>query len=238
MKAVHPHTEQARQTLETALHYHFKNAELLTGALCHSSFVNEQPQQGLASNERLEFLGDAVLNLIVSHLLMQRDPNLAEGELSRNRAHLVNELQLSEIARELSLGEHLLLGKGEELTHGRDKNSILADAVEAVIAAVYLDGGFDAAFAFVESRFSQRLKSVTLSRHEADYKSRLQERVQSAFQEIPRYQVVATSGPDHSKTFTVQVQVAGITAEGQGKSKKLAEQQAARAGLDLLDQRP
>jgi len=224
--------------LEAALGYHFKDPALLTGALCHSSYVNEQPQDNLESNERLEFLGDAVLNLAVSHLLMQRYPDLAEGELSRNRAHLVNETRLAAIAREIALGPHLLLGKGEALTGGREKNSILADAVEAVIAAVYLDGGFDAAFAFVESRFSRQLTKVNRSRYETDYKSRLQEHVQSVYREVPRYRVVDTSGPDHSKTFRVQVSVAGITAEGDGKSKKMAEQEAARAGLERLDEGP
>jgi len=237
MTASGNNTDRANQGLEAALGYHFNDPELLTSALCHSSFVNEQPQGRLTSNERLEFLGDAVLNLVVSHLLMQRYPDLAEGELSRNRAHLVNESQLAEIAREISLGAHLLLGKGEELTHGREKNSILADGVEAIIAAVYLDGGFEAAFAFVESRFCRHLDTVDHRRYEADYKSRLQERVQSDYREVPRYQVVGTSGPDHSKTFRVQVSVAGIIAEGEGKSKKTAEQQAARAGLELLDQR-
>jgi ribonuclease III len=221
--------------LEAALGYRFNDPALLTGALCHSSYVNEQSRQNLESNERLEFLGDAVLNLAVSHLLMQRYPELAEGELSRNRAHLVNETQLAAIARELSLGPHLLLGKGEALTGGRKKNSILADAVEAVIAAVYLDGGFDAAFAFVENRFSRPLGQVNRSRYETDYKSKLQEHAQSVYREVPRYRVVDTSGPDHSKTFRVQVRVAEISAEGDGKSKKMAEQEAARAGLDLLD---
>ena len=238
MTAFDNHPKGADHRLEADLDYRFSDPELLTGALCHSSYVNEQPEDGLASNERLEFLGDAVLNLAISHLLMRRYPDLAEGELSRNRAHLVNESQLAEIAREISLGPHLLLGKGEEMTNGREKNSILADAVEAIIAAIYLDGGFEAAFAFIEGRFSRHLDAVTHSRHEADYKSRLQERVQSTYREVPLYEVVDTSGPDHSKTFRVQVSAAGITAEGRGKSKKMAEQQAARAGLELLDQNP
>lgn len=236
-------TSQGEETadnkrLETALGYHFDDPALLTGALCHSSYVNEQSRDNLESNERLEFLGDAVLNLSVSHLLMQRYPNLAEGELSRNRAHLVNETQLAAIARKLSLGPHLLLGKGEALTGGREKNSLLADAVEAVIAAIYLDGGFDAAFAFVESRFSRQLAKVNRGRYETDFKSQLQEHAQSAYREIPQYRVVDTSGPDHSKTFRVQVSVAGVTAEGDGKSKKMAEQEAARVGLELLDKHP
>jgi len=221
--------------LESALGYHFNSPAQLTVALCHSSYVNEQSQDDMISNERLEFLGDAVLNLTISDLLMKRYPDLTEGELSRNRANLVNETRLAAIAREIGIGPHLLLGKGEELTDGREKNSILADATEAVIAAIYLDGGFEAAFRFVENQFRKRLRQVTRNRYETDYKSRLQERVQSIFHEVPRYQVVGTSGPDHDKTFKVRMTVADIAAEGDGKSKKMAEQEAAREGLALLD---
>ncbi|WP_155317976.1 ribonuclease III [Desulfosarcina alkanivorans] len=225
----------SREALEQALGYRFNNAERLTAALRHSSFVNEQPQTDISSNERLEFLGDAVLNLAISHLLMERYPDLAEGELSRNRAHLVNETQLATVARQINLGAHLLLGKGEALTDGREKNSILADATEAVIAAIYLDGGFDAAFTFVGCQFRERLRAATQTGYETDYKSRLQERVQSRYHEVPRYQVVGERGPDHEKIFTVRMSVSGIAAEGDGKSKKTAEQEAARAGLELLD---
>ncbi|WP_372682228.1 ribonuclease III [Desulfosarcina sp.] len=223
------------EKLERALGYRFNMAEQLTDALRHSSFVNEQPQTSIPSNERLEFLGDAVLNLAISHLLMERYPDLTEGELSRIRAQLVNETELAAIAREIGLGPHLLLGKGEALTDGREKNSILADATEAVIAAIYVDGGFDAAFEFVENRFRERLRSSNRSRYETDYKSMLQERVQSIHHDVPRYEVVDEIGPDHDKTFKVQMTVAGINAEGNGKSKKMAEQEAARAGLELLD---
>ena len=221
--------------LERALGYRFNSAEQLAAALRHSSFVNEQPQTGITSNERLEFLGDAVLNLAISHLLMKRYPDLTEGELSRNRAQLVNETELAAIAREIGLGPHLLLGKGEALTDGREKNSILADATEAVIAAIYLDGGFDAASGFVENQFRERLRCANRTRYETDYKSMLQERVQSVHHEVPRYEVLDEIGPDHDKTFRVQMTVAGITAQGDGKSKKMAEQEAARVGLDLLD---
>ncbi len=224
--------------LEKALGYRFNSAEQLTAALRHSSFVNEQPQATISSNERLEFLGDAVLNMVISHLLMQRFPNLAEGELSRNRAQLVNETHLATIAREIDLGAHLLLGKGESLTDGREKNSLLADATEAVIAAIYLDGGFDAAFTFVENQFRERLRSANHARYETDYKSRLQERVQSTYHEVPRYQVVDEHGPDHDKIFRIRMTVAGFIAEGDGRSKKMAEQEAARAGLELLDRSP
>ncbi len=225
----------SHENLERALRYRFKRAEQLTAALRHSSFVNEQPQTGITSNERLEFLGDAVLNLVISHLLMERYPDLTEGELSRNRAQLVNEAELAAISREIGLGPHLLLGKGEALTDGREKNSILADATEAVIAAIYIDGGFDAAFGFVENQFRERLRSVNRTRYDTDFKSMLQERVQSIHHDVPRYEVIDEIGPDHDKTFRVQMTVAGITAEGDGKSKKMAEQEAARAGLDLLD---
>jgi ribonuclease III len=224
-----------RKDLEWSLGYRFNRPEQLTAALRHSSFVNEQPHTNIASNERLEFLGDAVLNLAISHLLMKRYPDLTEGELSRNRAQLVNETELAAIAREIGLGPHLLLGKGEALTDGREKNSILADAAEAVIAAIYIDGGFDAAFRFVENQFRERLRSVNRTRYETDFKSMLQERVQSTYHEVPRYQVVDEIGPDHDKTFKVRMTVAGIAAEGDGKSKKMAEQEAARAGLDWLD---
>jgi hypothetical protein len=225
-----PHTD-----LEQALGYRFEEGEKLTAALRHSSYVNEQPDTDLVSNERLEFLGDAVLNLAVSHLLMVRYPDLAEGDLSRNRANLVNENQLAEIAREIGLGPHLLLGKGEALTDGREKNSILADTTEAIIAAIYLDGGFDAAFAFVESHLHERLRTATQTHYKTDFKSKLQEFVQSVYHEVPRYKVVGEQGPDHNKIFRVRVTVAGIAAEGEGKSKKLAEQAAARAGLGLLE---
>ena len=231
-----PEEKRSIQHLETGLGYRFNDPAQLVSALCHSSYVNEQTQPSMVSNERLEFLGDAVLNLAISHLLMHHFPDLAEGELSRKRAHLVNETRLAKIAREIGIGPHLLLGKGEELTEGRDKNSILADAVEAIIAAIYLDGGFDAAFSFVEKQFQERLRKVNRSRYATDYKSKLQERVQSIYHQVPRYQVVDSKGPDHDKTFTVQMTVAGICAEGDGKSKKMAEQEAARAGLELLDE--
>jgi ribonuclease III len=167
---------------------------------------------------------------------MHQFPDLAEGELSRSRAHLVNETRLAAIAREIGIGPYLLLGKGEELTDGREKNSILADAVEAIIAAIYLDGGFDAAFVFIERQFEERIKKANRSRYATDFKSRLQERVQSKFHQVPRYQVIDSRGPDHDKTFRVRMTVAGIMAEGDGKSKKMAEQDAARAGLEQLDQ--
>jgi ribonuclease-3 len=229
-----PMLETDFSELETKLPYRFKNIEFLLEALRHSSFVNEQPQSDLRDNERLEFLGDAVLNLVIGHLLMAKDQELAEGDLSRIRAELVNESQLADLARSIGLGEHLLLGKGEIQTHGREKNSILADAFEALMAAIYLDGGFDSAYRIVEGQFGPLLSTISAPGAGYDYKSQLQERVQVSHHQVPRYKVIEESGPDHDKTFRVVVQVCGIQAEGEGKSKKLAEQNAARRGLEML----
>ncbi|MDL2328899.1 ribonuclease III [Desulfosarcina sp. OttesenSCG-928-A07] len=232
-KWISPETVSA-ETLETALGYGFKKKDHLVRALCHRSFIHEHPELGLSSNERLEFLGDAVLDLVISHLLMQRFPELSEGALSRHRAELVNETRLADISRELGIGPHLLLGKGEDLTHGREKNSILADTLEAVTGAIYQDSGFDAAFHFIESHFQKQLDRIT-HHPKMDYKSQLQEQAQSLYHEAPHYQLVAEAGPDHDKCFRVRVTISGISAEGTGKSKKMAEQDAARAGLALLD---
>lgn len=220
--------------LEEKLQYRFQSTEFLHEALRHSSFVNEQPLSDLRDNERLEFLGDAVLNLSIGHLLMVKDQELAEGDLSRIRAGLVNESQLADLARSLGLGNHLLLGKGEMQTNGRDKNSILADAFEALMAAIYLDGGFDSVFQIVEKQFAPLLVGISAPSAGFDYKSQLQELVQVSHHQIPRYKVVEQSGPDHDKTFRMVVQVCGIQAEGEGKSKKLAEQNAARRALEML----
>ena len=230
-----PTPDETAAPLETTLGYHFKRPHRLTRALRHSSYTNEQVNVHLASNERLEFLGDAVLSLVISHLLMEHDRDLTEGELSRNRAQLVNEAQLADIARQIGIGPHLLLGKGEALTNGREKNSILADAMEAIIAAIYLDGGFDAAFVFVANQFTERLRALDRTGDAIDYKSKLQEKVQMTHRQVPCYQVIDTVGPDHDKTFRVRMSVAGIVTEGDGKSKKMAEQEAARAGLERLN---
>lgn len=222
--------------LQQTLGYRFRDAELLGEALRHSSYVNEQLDPELRDNERMEFLGDAVLNLVVGHLLMKAFPDLHEGELSRTRANLVNETQLSQIARSFDLGRYLLLGKGEIQSNGWDKNSLLANALEALIAAVYLDGGFASAADLIERHFKNLVQSAPRSVTGLDFKSRLQEAVQSAIKEIPRYKVVAENGPDHDKTFTIEMTVGTLRTEGSGKSKKAAEQEAARKAIDLLDQ--
>ncbi len=221
--------------LEKNLGYRFKQKKLLQTALCHSSFINEQPAEGLQNNERLEFLGDAVLNLIASHILMEQYPEVKEGELSRMRAGLVNETQLATVARKIDLGTHLLLGKGEIQTNGYDKNSILADALEAVIAAVYMDGGFMVAFRLIEKHFANLFSAMSSATVDLDYKSRLQELVQTSLKVIPHYKVFNESGPDHDKTFTVQLKVQDVMTKGIGKSKKAAEQDAAKNYLERME---
>jgi len=220
--------------LEIKLSYTFKNQNLLKEALRHSSFVNEQTDPDLRDNERLEFLGDAVLNLVVGHILMLRYPDLNEGDLTRIRANLVNETQLAAITQATNLGSFIQLGKGEIQTNGREKKSILADAFEAVIAAIYLDGGIDAAYKTINTHFSSFLDSITPLAESFDYKSQLQETVQAIYKEIPSYTVIQENGPDHDKTFKVQLDVVKLRTQGVGKSKKIAEQDAARKLLKIL----
>ncbi len=215
------------------LGYQFRAPTFLEEALQHSSFVNEQALS-LASNERLEFLGDTVLNLVVSHLLMVQFPDLDEGSLSRMRASLVNEARLAEIASELDLGNHVQLGKGEITTHGRYKKSILSDTYEAILAAVYLDGGFEAAFALIQGHFSDLIEESVGPDVISDYKTRVQELVQKAGHPPPVYRITAESGPDHDKTFRVALESANYTTEGTGKNKKAAEQEAARKAYEYL----
>lgn len=217
--------------LEKKLNYTFNDVALLQKALQHRSYVNEQSNNNLEDNERLEFLGDAVLNLVIGDLLMNQFPEVNEGDLSRMRATIVNEKQLAVVARQLDLQPHLLLGKGEIHTNGREKQSILADTVEAIIAAVYLDGSFDKAFQFIRNHFS---KSLTRIRNN-DYKSKLQELVQGIYKETPSYKVIQEVGPDHKKLFKVELVIDNvITTHGSGKSKKIAEQDAAKDAYESL----
>ena len=220
--------------LQQKLCYEFKNLDFLVESLRHSSFVNENLELDIQDNERLEFLGDAVLNLVVGHMLMVRYPDLKEGDMSKMRANLVNESQLASIAQEMNLGSYLQLGKGEIQTKGWEKPSILANTFEAVIAAIYLDGGFDATFKIIDGQFSLLLESVVMSTVNHDFKSQVQELVQMKQQKVPAYTVVHESGPDHDKTFRVQLNAGKIQTEGEGKSKKAAEQNAARKCLKLL----
>ena len=228
-------SEQELSFLENELGYQFNNIGLLREALQHSSYVNEQRDPALQDNERLEFLGDAVLDLVITHILMAQFPKTREGDLSRMRATIVNESQLSLVAQRVNLGQHLLLGRGEAQSNGQEKKSILADALEAVIAAVYLDGGLQAGFEVIERQFSEMISHVRDRLAEEDFKSRLQELVQVQFKRIPDYKIVAESGPDHDKTFEVRLSIGNsLTTHGTGKSKKAAEQAAAELALEKL----
>lgn len=227
-------TDAPYSALEDALGYRFRNRLLLEEALRHRSYVNEHPQAHLRDNERLEFLGDAVLNLVVSHVLMQAYPDLSEGDLSRTRARLVNETHLAQVARALGLGDGIRLGRGEAQTGGHDKPSILSDTLEAVLAAIYLDGGYQAVFDVVDGRLTIGFDCVNGSRDMVDFKSRLQEVAQTRKKTVPVYQVVGESGPDHEKTFHVALTLQGIKTVGTGRNKKAAEQEAARKALQLL----
>ena len=216
--------------LEQRLGYQFKDQQLLRAALYHSSYANEHRTMGISSNERLEFLGDAVLGFVSADFLYRKHPDLPEGELTRIRAALVCERTLSVIARSLDLGRYLLMGHGEEQTGGREKPSILADAMEAVLAAVYVDGGYEAARGVIRVLFQEE-ERLTAWRGQDD-KSALQEYTQANGLDLPAYEIVAQSGPDHDRRFTAQVSVQGrAVATGEGNSKKAAEQAAAKAAL-------
>jgi ribonuclease-3 len=226
---------EAYAPLEARLGHSFAQPARLRNALTHKSFLNENPAPDRFDNERLEFLGDAVLDLAISHLLMEEFPQRSEGELSKTRAQIVSEAGLSEVAEAVSLGEWLFLGRGEEQTGGRHKPSLLADACEAVIAAVYLDGGFDAALAVARRLFGERVRTA-FDPGGTDFKTRLQERAQSAHRLQPRYVVVGSQGPDHDKTFEVALSIGEREiARASGKSKKEAEQRAAERGLAVLE---
>ena len=219
---------------QSKIGYTFKNRHLLEQALTHSSYANEKHMKKHSDNERLEFLGDAVLNLVIGHLLMEKHPDLHEGDLSRMRSNLVNETHLAQISRHMLLGPEIKLGKGEDLTNGREKNSILSDVFEALIAAVYLDGGFDVVFGFIRENFSGYIEASDSPAMNLDSKSRLQELSQVHLKAMPRYKVVHESGPDHDKTFKVLLTINDIESYGTGKSKKSAEQDAAANALDSL----
>ena len=219
--------------LEAAIGYRFKNITLLQNALSHSSYANERYHNSLMSNERLEFLGDSILGMVVAEQLYRNIPDRPEGELTRMRADMVCETALAAVADKLDLGKHLLLGHGEEQGGGRARASILADGVESVIAATYLDGGMDAARQFVD-RFV--LCNVPAGRlHNQDYKTALQELVQQKKNQVLSYELVGESGPDHDKQFSVEVSLNGtVVGCGTGTSKKRAEQAAARAAIEKL----
>lgn len=220
-------------SLEKRLNYKFKNIDLLKNALVHSSYANEV-RGSVHSNERLEFLGDSVLSIIVSEHLYNKFPTMPEGELTRMRASLVCEKSLCEFSRELGIGNYLKLGKGEDKNGGRERDSILADAFEAVLAAVYLDGGMDAAKAHIMNTVLRDIKHCEDDTFK-DYKTTLQEVIQRNPEESVSYILVNESGPDHNKSFTVEVHLnSNVIGKGTGKSKKQAEQMAAKQALELM----
>lgn len=220
--------------LELAIGYQFKNITLLQNALAHSSFANERWHDSLKSNERLEFLGDSVLGMVVAEFLYCNYPNRPEGELTRMRADMVCETSLAKVANLLGLGQHMLLGHGEEQGGGRGRASILADAVESVIAAMFLDGGMGPAKAFIAKFILCNVPEKRLSN--ADYKTALQELVQQKKNQVITYEMTGESGPDHDKHFSVRVLLNGEPiGAGEGTSKKRAEQDAARAALEKLN---
>ena len=219
--------------LENAIGYRFGDISLLRNALAHSSYANERWHDSLMSNERLEFLGDSILGMTVADYLYRTFPDRPEGELTRMRADMVCERTLAAVANRIGLGQHLLLGHGEEQGGGRGRTSILADAVESVIAACYLDGGLESAAAFIRTFI---LCQVPVKRFtNQDYKTALQELIQKKKNQILVYTLVGTSGPDHDKLFEVEVSLNGKSVgRGTGCSKKRAEQAAARAALEKL----
>ena len=219
--------------LEAALGYRFQNITLLQNALTHSSFANERWHDSLMSNERLEFLGDSVLGMVVAEHLYRNYPNRPEGELTRMRADMVCETALAQVADKLQLGSHLLLGHGEAQGGGRARASILADAVESVIAAMFLDGGMAPAKGFIDRFILCDVPEKKL--HITDYKTALQELVQQKKNQVLSYELTGQSGPDHDKHFQVQVLLNGVpVGSGQGTSKKRAEQDAARDALEKI----
>lgn len=218
------------------LNLSFSNTNLWLRALTHKSFFVENRDVCDGDNEKLEFLGDAVLDLAISELLLHRFPNDAEGDLSQKRASLVNESILANVANDLNLGPSIRLGKGEKAASGASKPRILASTFEAIVGALFLDGGYPKAFEFVSKNFSDRISSlVGVVSNQDDFKTRYQEFIQKNFKTTPIYELISESGPDHDKVFLVAVKVDGLVkAQGKGRSKKMAEQMAAKSALEEL----
>jgi ribonuclease-3 len=226
-----PDLAKLQQVLGTS----FRQPALLKQALVHSSYINENPDESSGDNERLEFLGDAVLGFIIAEKLYRECPESSEGEMTRLRAALVNGGALANIARRMGIGEAMYMGRGEESSGGRNKKPNLAGALEAIIAAIYLDRGITATRKFVLRLFEREIKEVLSKTTIRDAKSRLQEIVQSRSQEVPFYRIIDEEGPDHEKYFTVEVIIGGVAlGRGAGKSKKRAETAAALAALEKL----
>ncbi|HXX58644.1 MAG TPA: ribonuclease III [Thermodesulfovibrionales bacterium] len=225
------------ENLENRLGYSFETREILVEALTHKSFYHENPDTAASYNERLEFLGDSVLSLVIVEHLFAYERQFTESMMAKMKSYLVRDAFLSEIASEISLGRYVRLGKGEEDTGGRAKKSILADALEALFGAVYLDGGYENARGLILKLYGARIPVVVASGDYHDYKTELQEESQTSFGVLPEYRVILQEGVEHRKTFTVEVFIAGRKfGKGQGKSKKEAETRAAREAMARLDE--
>ena len=222
--------------LQARIDYTFRDRGLLEHALTHKSRAAEDATGGVADNESLEFLGDAVLGLVVADILFQQYPNYTEGQKSKVKAAVVSTQSLARRAEEIQLGDHLILGRGEEKTGGRFKQALLADGYEALIAAIYLDGGLEAAKSFLQRELKEAIDAGVAQTFAPDYKSALQERLQALGRPLPEYRLSGSEGPDHRKTFTIEVVVSGeVLGTATGRAKKEAEQEAARLALARLD---
>ena len=230
-------TNEEFSELENRLGYSFMDGKVLLEALTHRSFYHENPGKADAYNERLEFLGDSVLGFIIVEYLFSMDHNLTESVMAKTKSYIVKEAVLSEVASSISLGQYLRLGKGEEHTGGRTKKSLLADAFEALLGAVYVDGGYDAAKKIVLSLFRHKIHPIINSGEFHDSKTELQEKTQLLFSSIPEYRIIKQEGEEHRKIFTVEVYISGDKyGSGVGKSKKEAETRAAKEALAGLQQ--
>ena len=224
------------QALEARLHLNFKNSTLLKQALIHTSYLNENPGIDVGSNERLEFLGDAALGVVIAQELYAEYPDVDEGTLTELRAHLVRRDTLARAAMRFELGDYLQLGRGEDAAGGRKRPTNMARAYEALVGAIFLDGGIARTRSFIRKTLKDELSALRKSGMPHDPKSRLQEVVQSQWQTTPSYKLMKTEGPDHARRFTVQVMVGGKSlGVGEGRSKQMAEKEAAQHALDEID---
>jgi ribonuclease-3 len=222
--------------LEASLGYAFKRKSRLKEALTHKSYAHEKSNDRTSCNERMEFLGDAVLELIISEYLFSSYPEYTEAELSKIKAYIVQESTLAQTAKDIDIGRHLRLGKGEEMTRGRKKSSLLSDAFEAVLAAIYMDGGYKHAKEFVLRHLTCKIDELTESNVIFDFKTKIQEVAQAQFGVLPRYVIHKEEGPEHQKTFEVKVFIKdNFLGSGKGKTKKAAAQKAAEEGLNKIN---
>lgn len=222
--------------LQHHLGYRFQHVSLLRQSLTHRSFANESGDPDREDNEKFEFLGDSVLGFVISDLLYHCFPRFSEGDMSRVKSHIVSESFLASLARELDLGSFLMLGKGESYSGGHEKSSLLANCYEAIIAAIYIDGGIEPVTEFIVTCFKERVETMVHNRHILDHKSLLQEHAQELFHCVPHYRLRRATGPDHERTFEVDLIIKGeVFSVGTGKNRKEAEQSAAKAALAKLN---